>query len=344
MAAIRKLSGPRGTVWSVQVRRKGFAPVNRNFKNKSDAMQWAAETEAQLGRGVAIPSARDPSRNTPTYEVMQRYIKEVASQRPYTGKKEEQVLGRMIGECEFMKRPIGTITGEDIANWRNERLRTVLPSTVNREWNRLSSFFKHAIKEWRYHMPNGNPCQDAKRPAGANRARNSRWSEADIQTMMRATNWRADKQPVIIEDYIGWVMQIAVESAMRIGEICSLKVEDFYPEKRAVHLSRTKNGDERWVPLSSKAMSYFGFLIKGKHPQQFIFPRKESFGVVFRRVRDSVGLSHLTFHDTRHEATTRLSTKYANVLELSAVTGHRDLGSLKRYYNPDPLELSKKMG
>jgi hypothetical protein len=32
------------------------------------------------------------------------------------------------------------------------------------------------------------------------------------------------------------------------------------------------------------------------------------------------------------------------VLELSAVTGHRDLGSLKRYYNPDPLELSKKMG
>ena len=343
MASIRKLKGPRGGSWLAQIRRKGFPPVNKCFKTRAEAERFAYETEATLGKGVGVPTARDPSRNTPVAEIFTRYRDEVSPTKP-TGHKERQVIKRMIDTCAFMGRPVSAINGEDISRWRNDRLKTVLPSSVNREWNTISAVFKHGIKEWRYHIPGGNPCYDAKRPEGADRRRNSRWSDADIQAMMRATNWRADRRPSTCRDYIGWIMQIAVESAMRVGEICSIKAEDFYPEKRAVYLSRTKNGDERWVPLSSKAMSYFEFLIKGKHPQQFIFPRKESFGVAFRKVRDSVGLSHLTFHDTRHEATTRLSTKYANVLELSAVTGHRDLGSLKRYYNPDPLELSKKMG
>ena len=50
------------------------------------------------------------------------------------------------------------------------------------------------------------------------------------------------------------------------------------------------------------------------------------------------------FHDSRHEAATRLSAKLANVLELSAVTGHRSLKSLKRYYNPTPADIANKLG
>ena len=67
-------------------------------------------------------------------------------------------------------------------------------------------------------------------------------------------------------------------------------------------------------------------------------------GVQFRKLRNKLGLAGLRFHDTRHTAATRLSTKLANVLELSAVTGHRSLQSLKRYYNPKAAELAKKLG
>jgi integrase len=53
-------------------------------------------------------------------------------------------------------------------------------------------------------------------------------------------------------------------------------------------------------------------------------------------------ISTLHFHDSRHEACTRLSNKLT-VLELARVIGHRDLKSLLIYYNPTPEELAAKL-
>lgn len=55
-------------------------------------------------------------------------------------------------------------------------------------------------------------------------------------------------------------------------------------------------------------------------------------------------LDDLHFHDMRHKAASRLADKLPNVLELSAVTGHRDLRMLKRYYHPRAEDLAKKLG
>ncbi|CAO3418918.1 hypothetical protein [Azospirillum doebereinerae] len=53
---------------------------------------------------------------------------------------------------------------------------------------------------------------------------------------------------------------------------------------------------------------------------------------------------HITFHDLRHVAATDISKKLSNILELSAVTGHKSIQVLKRYYNPDANELALKLG
>ncbi|MEW5889792.1 MAG: hypothetical protein AB1768_12265 [Pseudomonadota bacterium] len=47
--------------------------------------------------------------------------------------------------------------------------------------------------------------------------------------------------------------------------------------------------------------------------------------------------------DLRHEAASRLAEKLTNILELSSVTGHRDLRMLKRYYHPRPEELARRL-
>ena len=53
------------------------------------------------------------------------------------------------------------------------------------------------------------------------------------------------------------------------------------------------------------------------------------------------GLEDLTFHDLRHVATSRLARRFPNPLDLKRVTGHRDLKSLDRYYQPNLTELAK---
>jgi integrase len=62
------------------------------------------------------------------------------------------------------------------------------------------------------------------------------------------------------------------------------------------------------------------------------------------RATDRVGLGEVRFHDLRHTATTVMATKLPNVIELAAVTGHKSLTMLKRYYHPKASELAKKLG
>jgi len=63
----------------------------------------------------------------------------------------------------------------------------------------------------------------------------------------------------------------------------------------------------------------------------------------FKRARRRAGLEDVRIHDLRHTATTRLAERLSNVLELSAVTGHRQLAMLKRYYHPDPQAIANKL-
>ena len=69
----------------------------------------------------------------------------------------------------------------------------------------------------------------------------------------------------------------------------------------------------------------------------------ETLGLRFRDARNALGLPDLHFHDSRREAATRISKKLSNVLELAAVTGHRDLKSLQVYFDPDATELAERL-
>lgn len=64
--------------------------------------------------------------------------------------------------------------------------------------------------------------------------------------------------------------------------------------------------------------------------------------VLFRRLRDQAGIVGLTFHDSRHEAITRLAGKL-EVLELARMVGHKNLNQLLTYYNKTAAELAQKL-
>ena len=132
---------------------------------------------------------------------------------------------------------------------------------------------------------------------------------------------------------------------MRLGEITAIKVSDYRREKDEVKLWRTKNGDERSVPLSTRAKELLDKLVLGKGRDDQIFPfSSEVLGTFFRRVRGVLGFTDLHFHDMRHEAITRMAEKFDNALQLSQVSGHRDMKHLARYYNPSASELVARLG
>ena len=58
--------------------------------------------------------------------------------------------------------------------------------------------------------------------------------------------------------------------------------------------------------------------------------------------RDDKVLVDLTFHDLRHEATSRLADVF-QMHELMKITGHKDSRMLARYYHPKISDLAKKL-
>ena len=76
-----------------------------------------------------------------------------------------------------------------------------------------------------------------------------------------------------------------------------------------------------------------------------VFPLSETaLRGLWRRTMKRTGLENLRLHDLRHEATTRFFELGLNVMEVSTITGHKDLRMLKRYTHKRASELALKLG
>ena len=75
----------------------------------------------------------------------------------------------------------------------------------------------------------------------------------------------------------------------------------------------------------------------------FPIPKPTLRGLWSRACRRA-GISNLHFHDLRHEATSRLFEKGLNIMEVSDITGHKDLKMLKRYTHLKAEDLALKLG
>ena len=160
------------------------------------------------------------------------------------------------------------------------------------------------------------------------------------------------------------LVKLALETAMRRGELLALRWENIRLTDRVAHLPMTKNGNRRDVPLSSRAVEILNGL-KPKTdsnvkqlPKGAVFPVtanavKLGFTRAVKRARqtyeenggyDERMLTDLHFHDLRHIAVTRLAERLPNIVELASVSGHTDVRMLRRYYHPKAEDLAKKLG
>lgn len=339
MASIKQY---RGRTWRAIIRRVGFPSQSKTFATKREAEIWAAEIESKMGVSEYDPLQVKQARVTTVESIFSKYATDVAGKMK--GRNEKPTVLRLIRDAQFMRLRLDRVTSRDIRDWRDARVLEVAPATVHRELNTISAVFTHAIKEWSAPL-SSNPCHSVSRFKGADKPRNKMWSDEDVAAFLTASGWRADAKPATGRDYVGWALLLAMETAMRIGELCLPLVSDFHPDSRYVHLKDTKNGDQRDVPLSQAAMQYVTHLCAGKKPGEKIIPlTADTLGEYMLDVRKKCKLEHLHTHDARHTAATAMSKKLSNVLELAAVTGHRSLKSLKRYYHPTPGDLADKLG
>ncbi|MCP9761025.1 site-specific integrase [Aquitalea sp. S1-19] len=125
------------------------------------------------------------------------------------------------------------------------------------------------------------------------------------------------------------ILQLAIETGMRRGELCALHWQDYKPAIPALKIQMSKNGSSRVVPLSPRAVELLEALPRSG---ELIFDvEPDSITRAFRRACDRLGIEDLRFHDTRHEATSQLFEDGLEVMEVASITGHKTLSMLMRY-------------
>nr|BDD47884.1 integrase [Burkholderiaceae bacterium] len=310
------------------------------FKKKAHATEWANSIKFQLDRSVSGSKAR--MHEYTCVDIFKRWEVEVLPTR--NGKRWDKYKIARILEWKGWNVKLIDDLQSVLMDFRDYRLKFISNNSCNRELNLISSIFTHAIKEWKL-AGLQNPVKLIKRPPYDEKPRKERWSDAEIAKMYKTAKLKYGDKPENKTQKICYALSLAVESAMRIGEICNMKVEHYFREEGFVHLPHTKNGTERDVPLTDKAIEILDFLIEGKEQDEYIFDGQNSntMGVLFAKLKKKAGFEHKHFHDARHEAATRLSKVFNNTLELSAVTGHKKLDMLKRYYNPTGSELRRRL-
>lgn len=222
-----------------------------------------------------------------------------------------------------------------VARFRDERLLTVSSGTVIRDLSVLSSVINHVRREWGIVIQ--NPCELVRKP----RAPLGRTRLLDAAEEARLLH---ELRPVGRRNvWMKPVVQLALETAMRRGELLALRWESMDLAKRTAYLPLTKNGRPRHVPLSLAAVSILEAL--SRSPDGRVFPiTAAALVAAFTHACKRAGIVDLHFHDLRHTATTRIAEKLPNVVELAAVTGHQSLQMLKRYYHPRAEDLARKLG
>lgn len=242
-----------------------------------------------------------------------------------------------FGELQF-----GEIDPSLVAAYRDYRLsvphpktpnKTLAASTVKLEMMLLSNVFTVAITEWRVIIE--NPVTKVRKPKPAP-GRSRRLSQKESTLILKRAHIYQNRElyPVIV---------IALETAMRQGEILSLRWENISWKKRVAHLPYTKNGDARDVPLSNAAITVLKYWLKPRQEGKIFLYTSSGIKSTWRGFVKSLKIEDLHFHDLRHEAISRLFEKGLDMLEVSTISGHKSLSMLKRYTHLQAYKLVHKL-
>lgn len=338
MATIRQ----RGNNWEARIRREGWPTLCKSFNSRADARAWATVIESEIERGIFIDRT-EAEKNT-LGDLLRRYLTEVSSQKK--GRESERYRISSMLRDPIAQIKVAGLSGKLMAEWRDRRLKEVSGSTTNRDLNLISHVINVARKEWGMHIE--NPIAMIRRPP-ENKARKRRLAAGEEERLLAELELSNRSPNGCFEEggarnpWVRPLVILAIETAMRRGELLSLRWSDVFIADCFVRLHDTKNGESRDVPLSIRAVGVLANLpihISGK-----VFPiTADAVKKVYIRAVERAGLVDLHFHDLRHEATSRIAEKLDNVLELSAVTGHKTLSMLKRYYHPRAKDLARKLG
>lgn len=302
------------------VRIKPHPARSATFDTVREAKAWAAKTELEY---------RNEKKEIFDHVIMLKALEEYRDTVVIKKGGAQREIDRINFGIKQLKFDF-PITSTDKAYWvryREIRLEEVSNSTARRDLQVFKTFFTWCIetKLWLKE----NPMAEVVLPP-ANDHRERVIQPNEIEALLPH-----------LDDELRVVFLLALETGMRMSEICGLTWDRCRLDQNYLYLDKTKNGRPRQVPLSKRAVELITSM-KDKHTIKVFDYKAQNASVEFGRARLRANLCGFTFHDSRHTAATRIAPKLP-LLDLCKMFGWSDPKRAMTYYNPTASEIASRL-
>ena len=228
MANIRMRQGR----YQAQVRRHGYPQATKTFTSITEAKKWVKATEIDMERQQFSPKISMTVR-----EMLEKY-EQVCLPTHKGADTSEKYRVKMLKNY-FGVMPLDQLTPAHLARYRDARLKTVQPITVQRDFTVLRSAITTAMIEWDIPLKH-NP---------VSKIRFRKVDKPRVRVM-------SDDEEIRLLEHaspmLGRMIVVAVESAMRLGEICNIRKRDINFHNQTLHIPQTKTDKPRTIPICPK--------------------------------------------------------------------------------------------
>jgi integrase len=263
--------------------------------------------------------------------------------KPYAEKKNvsfktiEIFITRMV--AHFGKKFLRDIKPTDVRKYQEKLANRVKkdgepisPQTVNLEMSSLKHLFNLAIED---DLIDKNPCRSVK-PLRKPEKRDRILSEAE-----RVRFWREVDKDLFLKN----IVEIAVYTGIREGQVLALKVSDIDFDKYRLKIIPSKGREKRTIPINQKAWNVLKRASEGR--TDFLFVSQRTSGKLKRfekkwsKALEDAEISDFRFHDLRHEFGTSLMKSGVPQVAIKELLGHSTTAQTDIYTNADFDYLAK---
>jgi integrase len=324
----------RGKSYEAVCKKKGYGRKSKTFKTKHAAKAWGTKTQGEMDDHKFIDTRESRS------VLMENIIDDLIYSFERFGL---AIAGPKLGQLHQLKKyftgvSIHDLTFDDVLDFAAHRRKTVGASTLQTQMY----YLKQAVVNSR--IKTEHPVVDMaidelkkKKLIMGSKKRDRRLEPGEYEALMNEAEGH----------WISAAIDIALESAMRQGEIHALKWSDINESKGVIRLKR-KDKDaetgqsEQKIPMVQGVREALlrAHNVFGQGPHLIPVKRSASISDKFARLTKKLGIVDLRFHDLRHEAISRMFERGMRVEQVRVVSGHRTLEQLSRYVNLRPEDLA----
>jgi integrase len=331
--------------WALLYRRKSDGKKRRvtigEFADKglADARAAAVELRGEINRGEDPAAKRAALRKLATIdEVLDRYLKDYAEPHKRSAFEDRRTFNKDVRPF-IGQHKVGSVTRQDVVQLLNRIKDRGAGIAANRALSKLRKAFNWAKAEG---YMTDNPASGLA-PRVKERKRERALSSDEIYKFWHGLGTASMKQGTKL------ALKLALVTGQRIGEVCGAEKRelDLAKGEWLIPASRSKNGREHAVPLSTVAAELFqqALLISGD--SHFVFPAgpgtkgekslaSHSIGGATRKALKELGLADApaTPHDLRRTVASHLAAMgfgeniVARILNHSSITERTITGSV----------------